>query len=313
MEERVPFGTLSFWTGLVELVGTMEGWLSKTELHENPLVPNKKMRQMYTAMAEARALDDYIVKLKRTAKGRSRLDSTRGQEALRVSTTIDLEPGDLVSDSQRGVVMELLLGEKVNSLLQRAVQLCSGKKVKETKWAWASGRLLPWIDEAGERLRLAMGAALSFKALGRRNVVIAYVSRESLSKKDWPRFLSLASKLELPLIFVVLPSTERIGKRKAANLSDDARRSGVPGIPVDAGDAVALYRVAQESMGRIRGGDGPVLIECRQFASPGEDGIRPADPLLQLRRFLLRRKICKDVWLKNAGKDFRRRIEGAKR
>jgi acetoin:2,6-dichlorophenolindophenol oxidoreductase subunit alpha len=313
VEERVPFGTLSFWTGLAELVGTMEGWLSKTELHENPLVPNKKMRQMYMAMAEARELDDYIVKLQRAAKGRRRLDSTRGQEALRVSTTIDLEPGDLVSDSQRGVVMELLLGEKVNSLRQRAVQLCSGKKVKETKRAQASGRLLPWIDDTGERLRLAMGAALSFKTLGRRNVVIAYVSRESLSKKDWPHFLSLASKLELPLIFVVLPSMERSGKRKAANLSDDARRSGVPGIPVDAGDAVALYRVVQESMGRIRGGDGPVLIECRQFSKPGEDGIRPADPLLQLRRFLLRRKICKDVWLRNAGRDFRRRIEGAKR
>ncbi len=157
--------------------------MSKTELHENPLVPNKKMRQMYTAMAEARVLDDYIVKLQRTAKGRPRLDSTRGQEALRVSTTIDLEPGDLVSDSQRGVVMELLLGEKVNSLLQRADQLCSGKKVKETKMAWASGRLLPWIDDAGERLRLAMGAALSFKALGRRNVVIAYVCSREFVKK----------------------------------------------------------------------------------------------------------------------------------
>jgi acetoin:2,6-dichlorophenolindophenol oxidoreductase subunit alpha len=284
--------------------------LSKTELHENPLVPNKKLREMYMAMAEARVLDDYIVKLQRSAKGRPRVDSTRGQEALRVSTTIDLEPGDLVSDSQMGVVMELLLGEKVNSLLQRAVQLCSGKKVKEMKMAGPSGRLLPWIDDAGERLRLAMGAALSFKTLGRRNVVIAYVCRDSLSKKDWSRFLSLASKLELPLIFVALPSVKSGGKR---NLSDNARRSGVPGIPVDAGDAVALYRVAQESMGRIRGGDGPVLIECLQFARMGADGIRPVDPLLQLRRFLLRRRICKDVWLRSAGRNFRRRIEGAKR
>jgi TPP-dependent pyruvate/acetoin dehydrogenase alpha subunit len=289
-----------------------EGWLSKKELHENPLVPNKKLREMYMAMAEARVLDDYIVKLQRSAKGRPRLDSMRGQEALRVSTTIDLEPGDLVSDSQMGVVMELLLGEKVNSLLQRAAQICSGKKVKETKMAGAPGRLLPWIEDAGERLRLAMGAALSFKTLGRRNVVIAYVSRDSLSKKDWPRFLSLASKLELPLIFVALPSVKSSGKTKA-NLSDDARQSGVPGIPVDAGDAVALYRVAQESMGRIRGGDGPVLIECLQLARRGEDGIRPVDPMLQLGRFLLRRGICKDVWLRSAGRNFRRRIEGAKR
>jgi acetoin:2,6-dichlorophenolindophenol oxidoreductase subunit alpha len=287
--------------------------LSKSELHENPLVPNKKLRQMYLAMAEARALDDYIVKLQRNAKGRTRLHSTRGEEALRVSTAIDLEPGDLVSDSQMGVVMELLLGEKVNPLLQRAAQLRSGKKVKETKMAGASGRLLPWIDDAGERLRLAMGAALSFKTLGRPNVVIAYAWRDSLSKKDWTRFLSLASKLELPMIFVALPSVKSSGKKKKESLSEDARRAGVPGIPVDAGDAVALYRATQESIGRIRGGDGPVLIECLQFASRGEDGFRPVDPLLQLGGFLLQRKICKDVWLRDAGKHFRRPIEGAKR
>jgi acetoin:2,6-dichlorophenolindophenol oxidoreductase subunit alpha len=290
-----------------------EGWLSKTELHENPLVPNKKLRQMYLAMAEARALDDHIAKLQRTVKGRNRLDSTRGQEALRVSTAIDLEPGDLVSDSQRGVVMDLLTGEKVSSLRSRVAAVCSGKKVKGTKAGKRSGRLLPWIDDVGERLSMAMGGALSFKALGRRNVMIAYVLRDSVSKGDWRRVLSLASKLELPLIFVVLPSAKPKKKGNVANLSASARRWGVPGIPVDAGDAVALYRVAQESMGRIRGGDGPVLIECLEFPIKGRGGDLSIDPLAQLGDFLDRGKICTRAWLENAGEPVRRRLEAMRR
>ncbi len=101
------------------------------EQDENPLVPNEKLRQMYRAMAEARVLDEHIAKLQRRVKGRRRLDSIRGQEACRVSTAIDLGPGDLVSDSQVGVVMDLLAGEKVSSLLTRVAGLHSGKKEQE--------------------------------------------------------------------------------------------------------------------------------------------------------------------------------------
>ncbi|MEI9980487.1 MAG: thiamine pyrophosphate-dependent enzyme [Edaphobacter sp.] len=281
--------------------------MSKTELHENPLVPNKKLRQMYVAMAEARALNEHVEKLQRSAKGRRRLDSTRGQEACRVSTVIDLEAGDLVSDSQVGVVTDLLMGEKASSLLKRAVALCSGKKIKGTKTAKGSGQLLPWISDGGERLRMAMGAALSFKTLGRRNVVVTYLHRDDVSKGDWARVLSLASKLELPVLFVVLASK---GKKagKSSSLSNLARRWGVPGIPVDVADAVALYRVAQESSGRMRGGDGPVLIECLELPVRGKGERQRTDPLVQLGEVLVARKICTRAWLKDAGSGLRRRI-----
>jgi TPP-dependent pyruvate/acetoin dehydrogenase alpha subunit len=287
--------------------------LSEAELHENPLVPNKKLRQMYLAMAEARVLDDHIVKLQRVSKRLRGLDSARGQEACRVSTAIDLEPGDLVSDSQPGFVMDLLAGEKAASLLERIAARSSGKKAKKASTSGASGRLLPWIDDSGERLRMSMGAALSFKVLGRPHVVVAYVRRGSVSKGDWRRILSLASKLELPVIFVVLPSTKRRETGNHENLSNEARRWGVPGIPVDAADAVALYRVAQESLGRSRGGDGPVLIECLEFLKKAKGRDMAADPLVLLADSLVRRNICTKAWLEKTGNGLRRRIEATGR
>ena len=196
-------------------------------MHENPLVPNAKLRQMYGAMAEARVLDEHVAGLQKRvkgSKGRRRLDSIRGQEACRVGTAIDLGPGDLVSDSQVGVVMDLLAGAKVNSLLKRVAELHSGKKAKGVKLDGASVRLLPWIDDAGERLRMAMGAALSFKTLGRANVVVAYVRHGEVGRGVWRKVLELAGKLELPVIFVILPIVKGAKKNGMVNLSAKTAR-----------------------------------------------------------------------------------------
>ena len=289
----------------------MGGWLSETGLHENPLVPNQKLRQMYVAMAEARVLGEHIARLQGRAKGlkgRRTLESTRGQEACRVSTAIDLGPGDLVSDSQAGVVMDLLAGEKVSSLLKRAVEFHSEKRGAGPMRYGASRRVLPWIDDAEERLRMALGAALAFKTLRQANAVVAYVRHGEIAKGTWRKVLGQASKLELPVIFVVLPAAKGARRGGVAGLSERTRRWGVPGIAVDAVDAVALYRVAQESLGRTRGGDGPVLIECVEYAVQGKGGKTPVDPLVQMRDFLLGRKVCTQAWLKGAGDRVRKQI-----
>jgi len=300
--------------------------LSESGMHENPLVPNKKLREMYVAMAEARVLDEHIVRLQkpvRSSKGVKNLknpkglkgrqvDSIRGQEACRVSTAIDLGPGDLVSDSQVGVVMDLLAGAKADSLLKRLSELSSGKKGAKEGTAVVSGRLLPWMDDAGERLRMAMGAALSFKTLRRANVVVAYVRHGEVAKAVWRRLLELASKLELPMIFVVLPAVKGQRVNGMTNVSAKTARWGVPGISVDSGDAVALYRVAQESLGRTRGGDGPVLIECVELRGGGKSAGASVDPLVQMKEFLLSRKVGTKAWLEGAGSGLRKRIGATK-
>ncbi len=287
-------------------------------LHENPLVPNAKLRQMYVAMVEARVLDEHLAGLAKRAKKkdkggngrRSGLNgmSIRGHEACRISTAIDLGPGDLVSDSQPGVVMELLAGATVNSVLKRAAALHAGKRPDRAMRRTASRRLLPWAGDAEERLRLAMGAALSFRALGRENVVVAYAGRGEVGKGAWRRVLELAAKLELPMIFVVLPAAEGESEDEVAHLSPRTARWGVPGILVDAGDAVAIYRVAQESLGRTRGGDGPVLIECAGFRTKGSGGRAAGDPVSKMKDFLLSRGVATRGWLDGAGDGLRRQI-----
>ena len=291
-----------------------ESGLSGTEPHENPLVPNKKLRQIYTAMVEARLLDEYVVKAQRGVKPRLRMGSTHGQEACRVSTAIELEPGDLVSDAQVSPAMHLLSGAKLDSLFRQISAAASSKKDRTTPVFTEEAvakRQLPWIDDGSDRLKIAMGAALTFKTLNQTNIVVAYAYRADVPKETWLQMLALAARLTLPMILVVLPDTHRKKKSRGASICAKARSAGIPGIPVDAGDAVALYRVAQESIGRTRGGDGPVLIECIAGLPAHQSG-ETDDPILHMKNFLVGRKICTDAWANHAGDAFRRKIAACK-
>lgn len=278
--------------------------------HENPLIPNEKLRQMFVAMVEMRLLDEHIARVQRRVKPRLRLESTRGEEACRVSTAIGLGAGDLVSDSHDGVAMEHLLGAKIGPLLQRVAKAAARPR---PVGAENLVRLLPWIEEVEERLRMAMGAALSFRTLGQTTLVTAYVRDGEVSRRSWREILKLAARFELPMLFVVLPDESRKRKRREETgaLSGLARVCGVPGIPVDASDAVALYRVAQESIGRARGGGGPVLVECVAYRPAGDLAAKLVDPLEQMMGFLLGRKVAERAWLKGAGHGFKAQVARA--
>lgn len=284
--------------------------MSKAKPHENPLVNNKKLRQLYVAMTQARVLDEHLCGLQRKRKTGTKLDSTCGQEACRVSTAIELMGGDLVSDAQHCVVMDLIAGATVRSVMRRAASLAARTNVVNPKTTANASvpQMLPWIEGAGDRLQMAVGAAMALKTLKRLNIVVAYVRAEELGNGNWLRALELASRFVLPIIFVVLPVRDSTNLRGRSAV-EVARSRGIPGIPVDAGDAVALYRVAQESIGRTRGNDGPVVIECiaLEVEGPGKKDV--LDPLLQMKNFMLGRGVCSEAWLDRVGPAFRKRVE----
>lgn len=273
--------------------------MSKSKPHENPLVPNKKLRQMYALMSQARALDEFATRV--ATKAKAQLEPTRGEEACRVSTAINLTDGDLISDSHNNVVMDLIAGRSASSLLRRFDTLVSGKNPRRTKPAQTGAAQLPWTKDAATRLMMALGAATSIKATPRQNLVMAYAHSRDLPAAEWHRILRLAAELELPIIFVALPGPAGASQ----NLCAIAQKLTLPGFPVDAADAVALYRVAQESIGRARGDRSPVVIECRQTTGD--------DPLAQMQSFLLSRGVAGKAWMSAIGPAFRKQLEASQR
>jgi TPP-dependent pyruvate/acetoin dehydrogenase alpha subunit len=130
----------------------------------------------------------------------------------------------------------------------------------------------------------------------------------------WRKALTYAAEQELPVVFVVLPSARGGKELRAGSAGAMALRCGLPGIAVDAVDAVAIYRVAQESIGRIRIGGGAVLMECVPFVAKGKDGKRAAshDAIAGLERYMLQRKVATRTWMDGRARSFAKRAAAEK-
>ncbi|MCU1322864.1 MAG: dehydrogenase component [Acidobacteriaceae bacterium] len=283
---------------------------ASTPSFENPLVPHAVLREMYRKIVESRLLGDYAHRLVRGKKSAPALGSTSGQEACRVALTQGLGLGDLVMDSQPGGLTGYLLGAKLKEVLAEILSVKDKKAVSDRKIS--ASRLLPFVEDAETRLFAGLGVAILAKQMQRADGVVIFVEHHEASHKIWRRVLTLAAKQELPVIFMALA---RSGKAKIkVELSGMADRCGVPGIPVDATDTVALYRVAQESLVRIRVGGGPVLIEGVAFpaARQGKHGGEDHGPATHLAGYLLQRQVVSPEWLSGVDKDFRKQLAAPK-
>jgi len=260
---------------------------------ENPLIPNKKLRELYAAMVELRLLEEHLGNRQRR---KSPVHLHRGEEGCLVSTVLSLNPGDLTSESSTGIAIEFLRGAKLKEVL--------GRTAKSAK---RSPTELPAAGDIAARLHVAIGAAIALAALRKGALAVAYIPAGDLGFKQWKPILKLAAAHAAPILFVVLPAR---ASSKPGQLSLVASACGVPGIPVDAADPVALYRVAQESMLRARAGGGPVLMECIPFQLPGKRA-DDADPIQTMQQFMLPRGVATEAWFQGVASRFAARLKAA--
>jgi hypothetical protein len=281
---------------------------------ENPLMPNARLRQIYLAMMQASALARLLPVRQR---------ASLGLEACLVSPVVDLGPGDLVSDMLAGEVVEFL----------RRGPIVRAQKPKPRVLAADCGLAarLPDAPSVADRVWMALGAAAALKAEASRprtetdtdtdaeaatapqlGVVVVYLQPGELPTALWQKALTFAAEQQLPVVFVVPPLAQTKDSKVPAKMgavSGTALRCGVPGIAVDADDAVAIYRVAQESVVHARIGGGPALLECVPFATVPATAKRTpvSDAIAGLEDYMLHRKVATRAWMEREAKLFARR------
>jgi TPP-dependent pyruvate/acetoin dehydrogenase alpha subunit len=236
-------------------------------LSENPLLPHSKLRELHALMVRCRGLER-----KETSRGSVR-------EALLAATLIHLLPGDLLSASAGDRVVE--------------------KLAPEGKHQQPAGTLLGG-DAIGARLPVCVAAARGLQAAGADGVLLA-LAGAGRPERGWKETLEWAQQSQLPLVLACSDATNGAasGSRKSAESAIDfssmsrfARRHQLPVLTVDGEDAVAVYRVMQESVLRARQGGGPsvlwaVMTPDRAIATMP----RSSQPIARLRSYLAARKI----------------------
>jgi hypothetical protein len=243
-------------------------------LPENPLLPHRKLRELHALMLRARDLE------RKHARDRK---STTAREALLAATAMQLLPGDLLSARQDDLTAAQLAPQSTRSHPGRQPRTST----------------IPPIAEFPSRLALCAAAAKGLQATGADAVLLSF-TQAGASEPGWQAALAWAHAAQLPLILACAdPMFDRpAGKSSPASLtfpaiSRLARRIKLPILTVDGEDAVAVYRVMQESVLRARTGGGPAIIWAilSPPATASRKLPRAAQPVARLGSYLAARNI----------------------
>ena len=202
------------------------------------------------------------------------------REALLAATSIHLLPGDLLSASATDRTAEQL--------------------APEAKKAGTSGSLVA-IPAHGSRLPLCTAAARGLQAAGTDGLVLAF-AQAGVSEPGWQISLEWAQQAQLPLLLACADATggarSRLEKLREPTLDFEtisrfAKRMKLPVLTVDGEDAVAVYRVMQESVLRARFGSGPAVLWAVVTPTSGAASKRPRSiqPIARLESYLAARNI----------------------
>ena len=235
---------------------------------ENPLLPHRKLRELHALMLRCRDLER-----KQRSRGPAR-------EALLAATTIHLLPGDLLSASPDDLVAALL--------------------APEPRKAGNGGSLIA-VPSRSMRLPLCAAAARGLQASATEGLVLAF-AEAGAAEPGWQQALEWAQQSQLPLLLTCADATggrsrsTKLGSEPALNfstISKFAKRLRLPVLTVDGEDAVAVYRVMQESVLRARLGGGPAVLWAVMTPVSGSSAKLPraSQPIVRLEKYLAARDI----------------------
>jgi pyruvate dehydrogenase E1 component alpha subunit len=261
--------------------------------HGFSLISDEKLLALYAALLRCRSLEERVGELRRQQNW-PRHHDIPGQEASVVAATIDLHAEDTVIAPPRCLIHAFMKGVPLDRIL--AVFKASAIRPKQSHPPVdvQGDRLAPWnhlspaSSHGAAQLNLANYAALLHKVRDDGKIAVAF-SRWDSTDASGAEALRFASAQQLPILFVL--RNAKPGKAspplkggQSATLAWALLKCDFPHIPVDGSDVVAVYRVASESIARIRQGRGPTLIECVDLPA-----VHSADPIATMETYLSRK------------------------
>ncbi|MDE2667852.1 MAG: thiamine pyrophosphate-dependent dehydrogenase E1 component subunit alpha [Acidobacteriota bacterium] len=242
------------------------------------LPDNKVCRDMLYYMKLSREIETRIErKLYRQGKIVGGVYVGRGQEAISVGSSIQLEQDDCICPSHRDMGAFLIRGLSARAVLAQYM----GKKTGVTRGKEANmhmgdmrHKIVAFVSMLADTVPVAAGIALAYKMRRQRNVVLCYFGDGATSRGDWHEGLNLAAVQRVPVVFLCnnnqyAYSTPLEKQMPIRDISIRARGYAMPGVTVDGNDVMAVYEATREAVELARDGGGPSLIECKTFRMTG--------------------------------------------
>jgi TPP-dependent pyruvate/acetoin dehydrogenase alpha subunit len=269
------------------------------------LISDARLKQLYATMFHCRLLTERASRLRGQPRPADLYAAAMGQEAIATGCVIHLRPEDTIALAPQNSIATLVKGVPLDDI---AAQMYAHRN--------ASPNI---IMPSPTQLSLATSAARTNKRKKKGNLVVAFADKATAALGRWHDALALAAKKNLPIIFVV--EDNPWADLASSTLSDDsaekARNYGFPIIAVDANDVVAVYRVAYESVERVRQGGGPVLVDAKPYRLSNPTKRRVAaqrkerDPLAHMERYLKAKGLFTSRWKDQVVQEFSQKLDAA--
>ena len=257
------------------------------------LISSGKLIELYAAMIKSRMIVERAGHLKQKGLLAGDLDASRGREAAIAGVGVDLLREDTLSPSHRDLVATVIKGMALDRMFLRLASNGNGHaKAPDNTHLDAETNVMTPDLHPDAQLDAACEAAQGHKAAGNGRIVAVSCGVGAASLGCCREALARSGELQLPIIFVwhndAADGQESLIEQDGPQSKMHNRN--IPAITVDGADAVAVYRVASESIQRARRLRGPTLIECRRgLSSLGQaNGKRPEenDPIDTMENYL---------------------------
>ena len=290
------------------------------------LISNEKLIEIYTAMVKCRMIAAHAAGT--LPQNKRALDLRFADRAATLAgILVDLLPDDALCLSHSDFAAGFLKGMPLENVLRNLVAAENSRGHLHSS-AWrnngAHGHVIPPATSTGAQLNIACGVASAWKLKADGKITVTLCDDDATLIDAWREPLTFAGLHKLPLLFVCHRNVSSQEEELTAQawfdeLAAHAQAHRIPALTVDGKDAVAVYRVAYESIGRARQGRGPTLIECRAHVCKNRKGqykqeLKPLevqDPIRRMESYLLGKGLLKPGLKPKIVATFRRELEAA--
>jgi TPP-dependent pyruvate/acetoin dehydrogenase alpha subunit len=239
----------------------------------------ERLRRMYRQMLRIREFEERVKATFTEHPGviRGHTHLADGAEASIVGSLAALEPRDQLMATYRCHGYPLTLGTPATAMMAeiygRKTGLCGG--YGGSMHLTDPGRgFLGTSGIVGQGIPQATGVAYAAQIRGEGQVVACFFGDGAAKQGAFHESLNIASLWKLPIVYVlenngynVVTRAEQEDANAAAGepLAVKAVAYSMPGVTVDGGDPVAVYREVAAAVSRARAGEGPTLVESRIY------------------------------------------------
>ncbi|MHB1315138.1 MAG: thiamine pyrophosphate-dependent dehydrogenase E1 component subunit alpha [Christensenellales bacterium] len=233
--------------------------------------------EFYEIIYKTRRFDEEVFEYYKAGMMPGLIHLSFGQEAVGTGAVKALNTGDFLSVHHRchahffaaGSSMKKLLCE----ILGKADGFCKGKG-GTIHCSDMTVNAIGLTGILGSNFGIGLGPAYRFAMKKQPNISAIFTGDSATNEGCFHESLNMAKTWKLPVLYII--ENNQYGMYTAIKdvtsidcLSKRGRSYDIPGVTVDGNDAAVIYKTVKEAADYVRGGNGPMIVECMTYRTKG--------------------------------------------